>query len=777
MHQYGTSIGKSNFFMFCEAENGNDSVVGSYSGTEGGGLFKFDSTLDYALYYDINAIFATATGPTQPIEAHYDAVATDYDTNSQYRLVTFLDNHDQPRFLSSGNANNNTNRLAVALAFLYTARGIPCLYYGTEQAFNGGADPANREDMFAGQFESGPSVGDNFNETHPLFQWVAMLNNFRRLYICLREGDHNNLWNDPSGPGLFAYSRVYSNQEIFVCFNTASTSQTLTSRPTTYPAGTVLVNLLNTNETYVVNSTPNTPPITVPGTTAKIFIAQSLMQPLDPVVISQSPSHSMSNVSASASVVLQFSKPMDTNSVQAAFSMTPPTSGTFTWSSLQNTMTFTPGGLGWPGLTTHLVHLATNAFDAVSGNTFYAPFDTYFVTVANTNVDTVPPTVTITAPASNATVAGVISLSGTAADNVSVSHVQFNFDNGDWITASGTTSWTFLLNTANLLNGWHTLSARAIDSSGNVSPVASVPVRFFNVPGSYQVNLSAGDPANVTNCDATVWWQDQAYTFNSFGYSGGTTGYLDNAISNVCAAAYPLLDYERYSTPASTFQYLFDCPEGVYQTTLIEAETYWTNANQRVFDVYIQGQEVLTNYDIYAAAGGMNIAVTNVFTNAVADSELAILFSPVIDNARISGIQVVKIADLDSDGDGIPDWWMLAYFDHPTGQAADNSLASDDADGSGFSNLQDYLAGTDPTNPNVCFKITQIILTGNDVQVSWSSVTNKMYQLQNSPIPDSTGTWTNVGSPMPGNGDIVTQTDSGGATNTPPLFYRVQLVP
>ena len=71
------------------------------------------------------------------------------------RLVTFLDNHDRPRFLNSANANGNTSRLDVALVFLYTARGVPCLYYGTEQAFNGGADPNDREDMFDGHSSRG----------------------------------------------------------------------------------------------------------------------------------------------------------------------------------------------------------------------------------------------------------------------------------------------------------------------------------------------------------------------------------------------------------------------------------------------------------------------------------------------------------------------------------------------------------------------------------------------------------------------------------------------
>src|SRR5207244_5126684 len=131
---------------------------------------------------------------------------------AQMRLVTYLDNHDQRRFL---NVNSSTNRLAVALTFLYTARGVPCLYYGTEQAFNGGTDPNNREDMFDGLFEQTASLGDNFNEAHPLFRRVAQLNNFRRAYIALRRGDHFNQWNNSGGPGLFAYSRRFQTQEVF----------------------------------------------------------------------------------------------------------------------------------------------------------------------------------------------------------------------------------------------------------------------------------------------------------------------------------------------------------------------------------------------------------------------------------------------------------------------------------------------------------------------------------------------------------------------------------
>jgi len=136
--------------MFGEVYDGSDAKCGSYTGTRAGGPFELDSVVDYPLYFRINDVFARATGNTRQLEDHYAAIPANYDSTAAMRLVTFLDNHDQPRFLSSGNAGNNLQRLRLALVFLYTARGIPCLYYGTEQGFNGGNDPYDREDMFAG---------------------------------------------------------------------------------------------------------------------------------------------------------------------------------------------------------------------------------------------------------------------------------------------------------------------------------------------------------------------------------------------------------------------------------------------------------------------------------------------------------------------------------------------------------------------------------------------------------------------------------------------------
>jgi hypothetical protein len=57
--------------------------------------------------------------------------------------VTLLDNHDLPRLASSCSAQS----AQLALALLFSLRGIPSLTYGTEAGLQGATDPANRGDL------------------------------------------------------------------------------------------------------------------------------------------------------------------------------------------------------------------------------------------------------------------------------------------------------------------------------------------------------------------------------------------------------------------------------------------------------------------------------------------------------------------------------------------------------------------------------------------------------------------------------------------------------
>lgn len=742
---YAAAKGKTNFFTYGENISG-DAANGAYTGTKSGAAFANDSALDYPLYFSIAPVFAAASGNTKQIEDHYNALPAYYDPSAQNRLVTFLDNHDRTRFMSSGNANNNFSRLALALSFLYTSRGIPCLYQGTEQAFNGGTSPNNREDMFDGQFEQGPSLGDNFNMTHPAFLHVARLNNLRRLHPSLRTGTHVNLWNSPSGPGLFAYARRLPGEEVVVILNTSASSLTLTNRATSYPPGTPLVNLFNTNETIAVTANTNTPPVSVPGTAFKMFIAAALWKPLDPLVTNQIPSHATTGFSPTEPLTLQFSQPMDTNSVQTAFSISPPVAGTFSWNGTRDSLTFTPHGTGFAAQATNSVRL-TNGVAADGATTLFAPFETCFVTAAAAVTDQVPPTIAVNAPAAGATVAGTTIFAGTAGDDVAVQKVEFQMDGGNWLMAAGTAAWNFALETSNCLNGFHALSARATDAAGNRSTTATVNVRFFNVPGAYNQRISAGNPCDVADCDGIVWEQDRPYSFGSFGYSGGTTGFAAAAISGICDQAQSLYQRERFGH--SGFDYVFDCPPGVYEITLLDAETYWTGPNQRMFDVYFEGQPLLANFDIWATAGGMNIPVSLVFTATVADAHAELHFAPMSDSPRISGIQLKKTGDVDTDGDGIPDWWMLGYFNHPTAQEGDLSLAGDDPDEDRFPNLSEYIPGTDPLDTDSYIFISGLGPEG----VALPSALGRLYQVEANGMTDAE--WSVAVSNQSGNGSTL----------------------
>ncbi len=60
------------------------------------------------------------------------------------------------------------------------------------------------------------------------------------------------------------------------------------------------------------------------------------------------------------------------------------------------------------------------------------------------------------------------------------------------------------------------------------------------------------------------------------------------------------------------------------------------------------------------------------------------------------GDQIANFADLDEDGDGMPDAWEIKYGFNPL----DPSDAAKDANGNGISNLQEYLNGTNPLATN-----------------------------------------------------------------------------
>jgi hypothetical protein len=129
-------------------------------------------------------------------------------------------------------------------------------------------------------------------------------------------------------------------------------------------------------------------------------------------------------------------------------------------------------------------------------------------------------------------------------------------------------------------------------------------------------------------------------------------------------------------------------------------------------------------------------------------------------------------ADADTDADGIPNAFDLDPLD-----PAD---AGSDPDGDGFTNLQEFQAGTDPTNSASAFRITSITqVAGTNILITWMTGIGKTNALEK--VAGGMGNFTN-------NFDtwfIVTNTvgtttnylDIGAIGINPARYYRVRLVP
>lgn len=94
-------------------------------------------------------------------------------------------------------------------------------------------------------------------------------------------------------------------------------------------------------------------------------------------------------------------------------------------------------------------------------------------------VDNVPPSISITAPASGATVSGTITVSAGATDNIGVFGVQFKVDGMSLGAKVTTAPYAITWNSASVPNGLHT-TAVAQDVAGNISTSSAVTVHVTN---------------------------------------------------------------------------------------------------------------------------------------------------------------------------------------------------------------------------------------------------------------------------------------------------------
>ncbi len=325
LHDFASdTLSKSDFFMYGEVFSGSAFENGKYTGTQAGGPFALDATLWFPMHFTTTGVFRDG-GNTNDLSGVYGD-STFYDPTARERLVKFLDNHDVGRFMGFGsNADRDEARSKIAQAWLYTSIGIPCLYYGTEQEFDGGGDPWNREDMWDGLWDFGPSEGDNFHMAAPLYKWARNLNRLRSQLPALRRGSQEEVASSGSA-GIYAYyRRLVGEETVLVILNTSESDVTLTIDPDLV-GGLIHDGLSGASRTIPASGNVD---YVLGGLSAAIW---SAVQP-DPApwVDRTWPVHDGLGTELGAPISITFSEAMDKSSAENAVSVSPSFGYTTQW--------------------------------------------------------------------------------------------------------------------------------------------------------------------------------------------------------------------------------------------------------------------------------------------------------------------------------------------------------------------------------------------------------------------------------------------------------------
>ncbi len=250
IHEYAELIGKDNFLLLGEVTGGAD-IARDYLEVFGRNI---DAVLDIGS--PSNNLLKMVKGFSDPYIffsqfGGHDSLGSHRESGRYH--VSILDDHDmvgksgKHRFAANNDISNRYDQVASAVGVQLTTLGIPCIYYGTEQAFDGTEnrhdqsvkddkgfeDRYIRECMFGGMFGAFETENCHFFDiNHPTYLRISAISKVRnqrnKVGLALRRGRQylreTSICDEPfSIPGkgeLVAWSRIMLDQEVLIALNT-----------------------------------------------------------------------------------------------------------------------------------------------------------------------------------------------------------------------------------------------------------------------------------------------------------------------------------------------------------------------------------------------------------------------------------------------------------------------------------------------------------------------------------------------------------------------------
>ena len=189
------------------------------------------------------------------------------------------------------------------------------------------------------------------------------------------------------------------------------------------------------------------------------------------------------------------------------------------------------------------------------------------------NSDTTSPTVSITNPAQGQTLSGTFTIIADAQDNVSIADVQFQMDGQSYGSKVSQSPYQYSINTLNITNGTHTISATATDTSGNQTTSNSISF----IVNNNEINIETPPFSSLfsesfedTNFAARGW-------YDNINLSLSTTEHTPGRLSS---AEFHFLQGATTPTSGAAIRKKFTDSEEVYVKYHVKYSSNWTGSNK-----------------------------------------------------------------------------------------------------------------------------------------------------------------------------------------------------
>lgn len=187
------------------------------------------SSCDFQVQGAINTALKENFGWNEGVNRLYTTLSQDLVYQNPEKLVPFVENHDTDRYFSV--IGEDFNKYKLGLTWLYTVRGVPQMYYGTEflmKNFKNPSDAEVRKDFpggFKGDTENKFTAAGRNVQENEAFDFNKKLLNYRKTSEALTKGKFMQF--TPFDGGIYVYFRYTDKQTVMVVSNTKNTDSSV----------------------------------------------------------------------------------------------------------------------------------------------------------------------------------------------------------------------------------------------------------------------------------------------------------------------------------------------------------------------------------------------------------------------------------------------------------------------------------------------------------------------------------------------------------------------